>query len=230
MTDAQISALKQCELFEGIETDRLKTLVSCLEPQIQEYTRHELVVRNGENLGSLGIILEGEASVIKETIRGDRLLMKNLTVGEMFGEIAVFARQDQWPAMVQANTPLTVCFIPKDKIAGQCANLCGWHHTLINNMLCVVARRAMVLSRKMEYLSIKTMRSKLATFLYEQYLQKQTTTFLLPMNREQLADFLNVSRPSMSRELSRMRDEGLIDFHMSTFKIINLEGLKAYCE
>lgn len=230
MTEAHLSALKQCELFEGIETTQLKALMSCLQPEIQEYSRNDFVVRSGESLEHLGIVLEGEASVIKETFRGDRLLMKNLSVGEMFGEIAVFARQKEWPALVKANTPLTICFLPKEKIIGQCANSCGWHQTLITNMLSVVARRAMILSRKMEYLTIKTMRAKLATFLYEHYLKMQTYTFMLPMNRIQLADFLNVSRPSMSRELARMRDEGLIDFHMSTFKILDLEGLKAYCE
>lgn len=54
--------------------------------------------------------------------------------------------------------------------------------------------------------------------------------FRIQMNREQLAEFLNVSRPSMSRELSRMRDEGIIDFHLSTFKILDIEKLKSYCE
>ncbi len=230
MTEEQLSALKKCELFEGIDAQQLKTLLSCLKPQVQVYTRNEFVVRSGESLESLGIVLEGEASVIKETIKGDRLLLKNLSAGEMFGEIAAFARQKEWPALVKANTPLTICFLPRDKIIGQCSNLCQWHHAMVTNMLCLISRRALVLSRKMEYLSIKTMRAKLATFIYEHYLKKQTLTFLIPMNRAQLADFLNVSRPSMSRELSRMRNEGLIDFHMSTFKVINLEGLKAYCE
>jgi CRP-like cAMP-binding protein len=82
----------------------------------------------------------------------------------------------------------------------------------------------------MEYISIKTMRSKLSTFIYEQYLKGKTTTLTLPMNRQQLADFLNVSRPSMSRELSRMRDEGIIDFHLSAVRIIDIEKLKEYCE
>ena len=82
----------------------------------------------------------------------------------------------------------------------------------------------------MEYISIKTMRSKAEYFIYEQYLKGKTTTLTLPMNRQQLADFLNVSRPSMNRELSRMRDEGIIDFHLSAVRIIDIEKLKEYCE
>ena len=178
----------------------------------------------------MGIVLEGEASVIKESISGNRILLKNIGIGEMFGEIAVFARQNEWPALVQAITPLTVCFFPKNKIIDQCTNACQWHNSLVRNMLGVVSERALKLSKKMEYISIKTMRSKLSTFIYEQYLKRKTTTFTLPMNRQQLADFLNVSRPSMSRELSRMRDEGIIDFHLSAFRILDIEKLKEYCE
>ena len=230
MTDYNLSALKKCELFEGIGKEELKALMNCLKPRIQSYERNDFVVRNGDSLDSLGIVLDGEASVFKESLSGNRILIKNLSVGEMFGEIAAFARQKEWPALVQANTPLTVCFMPQNRIVGQCENICSWHNIMTTNMLRVVSERALLLSKKMEYISIKTMRAKLCTFIYEHYLKKGTVTLVLPMKRGQLADFLNVSRPSMSRELSRMKDEGIIDYHLSTVKILDLEVLKAYCE
>lgn len=230
MTEHNLSALKKCELFEGIEKEELRKLLTCLKPQVQSYDRNDYIVHNGDSLDSLGIVLEGEALVFKESISGNRIFIKNLGVGEMFGEIAVFARQKQWPALVQANTPLTVCFIPQNKIVGRCENLCGWHTTMTTNMLSIVSERAMMLSKKMEYISIKTMRAKLCTYIYEHYLKIGANTFMIPMNRGQLADFLNVSRPSMSRELSRMKDEGIIDYHLSTVKIFDLEAMKSFCE
>ncbi|HBR01282.1 MAG TPA: transcriptional regulator [Ruminiclostridium sp.] len=230
MIEQYLSALEKCDLFEKIEADALRSLIKCIRPHIQSFSRSDFVVRSGDKLESLGIVLEGEASVFKESISGNRLLIKNLTVGEMFGEIAAFARQTEWPALVQANTPLTVCFIDKNKITGQCRNLCPYHSAMITNMLNVVSKRALMLSRKMDYISIKTMRSKLCTFIYEQHLKSGKATFNLPMNRGQLADFLNVSRPSMSRELSRMKEEGMIDYHLSTIKILDIESLKACCE
>ncbi|NLU52308.1 MAG: Crp/Fnr family transcriptional regulator [Clostridiaceae bacterium] len=230
MTREHIEILRKCKLFENIKDDELSALMSCLNPHIQKYNRNDFVVMKGDNLDSIGIILEGEALVYKETLSGNRILIKNLRPGEMFGEVAVFARMKKWPAIVQASTSLTVCFISRDKIVGQCANVCKWHSQMTENMLGIISERASLLSKKLEYVAIKTMRSKLSTFLYEQYLNKGTNTFTIPMNREQLADFLNVSRPSMSRELSRMRDEGIIDFHLSTFKILDAEALKSYCE
>jgi CRP-like cAMP-binding protein len=230
MKEQFISALIKCELFEGIEKSEIRSLLNCLNPNIQRYERNHFVVRPGDKLESLGIILEGEASVFKESLSGNRLLMKNLKAGEIFGEIAAFARKKEWPALVQANTPLTVCFIPQISIVGQCKNLCAWHSTMINNMLRLVSERAVMLSKKMEYMSIKTMRAKLCTYIYELYNKIGTSTFMMPMNRNQLADFLNVSRPSMSRELSRMRDEGIIDYHLSTIKILDFVTLRSFCE
>jgi len=230
MDEIYLPALQKCELFNNLEKDELKSILTCLEPLVHNYPKNAIIVRKGEKLDSLGIVLQGEASVIKETFSGNRILLKNIGPGEMFGEIAVFAHQNEWPALVQAISPLTVCFFPKNKITDQCSNACEWHNSLIRNMLGVISERALKLSKKMEYISIKTMRSKLSTYIYEQYLKKKTAIFTLPLNRQQLADFLNVSRPSMSRELSRMKDEGIIDFHLSAFRILDIEKLKEYCE
>jgi CRP-like cAMP-binding protein len=97
-------------------------------------------------------------------------------------------------------------------------------------MLEIVSKRAMMLHKKLDYISIKTMRSKLCTYIFEQYLKSGTLTVKLPMNRSQLADYLNVSRPSMSREMARMKDEGIIDYYLSAVKILDFDKLKKCCE
>jgi CRP-like cAMP-binding protein len=82
----------------------------------------------------------------------------------------------------------------------------------------------------MEYLSMKSMRGKLSSFLLDQYKTNGKPTFLLPMKRHELADFLNVYRPSLSREMCRMRDEGVIDFNRSSIQIKDMESLKDMVE
>mgnify|MGYP000890736703 FL=1 len=230
MEKKHLLALKKCELFDDISLDEISSLVSCLCPVIQNFGRNDFIVKSGDEFHSIGIVLEGEASVYKETLSGNRFLINKVQAGEMFGEIAAFAKQKRWPSIVQANTAVTVCFIPKDKIVGRCCSVCSYHTRLIHNMIGIVSERALMLRKKIDYISIKTMRSRLCTFLYEYYLNCGTNIFRIQMNRGQLAEFLNVSRPSMSRELSRMKDEGIIDFHLSTFKILDLEKLKSYCE
>jgi CRP-like cAMP-binding protein len=97
-------------------------------------------------------------------------------------------------------------------------------------MIRVISKKACDLNRKVEYLSLKTINGKLSKYLLEQSVRSSNTTFKLPMNREKLADFLNVSRPSMSRELGKMRDNGIIEFHKDSIRIKDVEKLKALLE
>lgn len=142
-------ALKKCELFDGIEMDEISSLITCLTPVVKEYNRNDFIVKSGDDFHSLGIILDGEASVYKETLSGNRFLLKKIVPGEMFGEIAAFAKQQRWPAVVQANTAVTVCFVPKDKIVGRCSTLCSFHTRLINNMIGIVSERALLLRKRL---------------------------------------------------------------------------------
>lgn len=87
-----------------------------------------------------------------------------------------------------------------------------------------------MLNKKVEYLSIKTLRGKISTYLLDEYNKTGQKTFQLNLNRNELADFINVSRPSLSRELCKMRDEGIIDFHSTAIKILDFDILKNFSE
>jgi CRP-like cAMP-binding protein len=217
-------------LFRDINVQELQTMLNCLSPRLQTYDKGELAARWGEPMEGLGILLEGSLSIQKENVDGSRMIMNILEPGELFGEMAVFSEERSWPATIQAQEDSTVLYISADKIVGRCSNSCSFHRQLTSNMLKIVSERALWLNRKVEYLSIKGMREKLCTYFWELYKRNGKLIFLLPMNRNELADFLYVSRPSMSREMCRMRDEGLIDFHLSTIKILNPEKVSEYVQ
>ncbi len=174
----------------------------------------------------LGVILSGEAAVTKETAAGNRVIMTVVGPGELFGEIAAFSENKYWPATVIAQNSCRVIFLQPEKIVGYCNNNCGRHRLLIMNMLKIISEKAFLLNRKVEYLVIKSLRGKICTYLLEQHKRTGMTTFMMPLNRSELAELLNVSRPSLSREMCRMRDEGIIDFHRSSVRIKNLDALK----
>ena len=221
-------ALFRSPLFEGIGRDELPVMLKCLQPIKVEHKKGEYIATSGERLRGIGVVVSGKAAVVRETAAGDRIVMTILEPGDLFGEIAAFAKEPRWPATVQAQEASTVLIIPRDRIVGQCANACSWHETLIRNMLRIVTEKALMLNQKVTYLTIKSMRGRISAFLLDHYNRQRTATITLPMNRNEMADFLGVSRPSMSRELSRMKEEGLIDFHLSTFRILDLDDLKRY--
>ena len=229
MNESQIQTLLTCPLFENMQSDGLSHLLSCFQPRISSYLKGEYVSLEGDPQDAVGILLSGRISVNRETITGNKMVMAVLSPGELFGEMAAFSGQTRWPASVLAIENAEVIFIPIVRFSYTCNQTCSSHTQLIRNMLGIISRKALMLNRKVEYLTIKGMREKLCRYLTEQSRSKGSTTFTMDMNRNELADFLNVSRPSMSRELGRMRDEGLIDFYRGSVRILSPEQLMQYC-
>jgi len=217
-------------LFRGIPRDSLEAMLNCLKPKVCCYKRSDYIVTGGDTYESLGIVLKGTATVSKENAAGSRIVMTLLKSGDIFGEIVAFSSLMTWPATVQAQEDCEVLFLPRGKIVGDCDRMCSWHRILIQNFLRIISERAMLLNKKVEYLTIKSIRGKICTYLLDQYKKTGSTNIILPLNRNELADFLNVSRPSMSREMGKMRDEGLINFHLTAFEILDLEELKYMSE
>lgn len=222
--------LKDCMLFEKIDEPDVKMLLGCLKPRICKISKNEIANSEGDPFEGIGVVLSGQAAVVKENASGDRTMLTLLKPGDLFGEMAAFSGNGKWPATIIAQTPCSIMYLPTDKILGQCERACIGHRSLIMNMLSILSRKAMTLSRKLEYLSVKSLRGRIARFLIEQYNKNGQTTFMLSMNRNELADFLNVSRPSLSRELCRMRDDGLVDFHRSSLQLKDIAALKDLAE
>ncbi|KYH30946.1 transcriptional activator FtrB [Clostridium tepidiprofundi DSM 19306] len=221
-----LNALKKTNLFENIEDDELKRMLFCLKPKIMAYKRKEFITIAEDNFTGIGIVLQGEVIISKENALGDKAIMAKLEEGNVFGEMIAFSDRSKWHVTIIASKNCTVLFLPAEKIIGNCPRMCIGHKVLIQNMLKIVSQKALGLDRKIEYLTMKSIRNKISSYLLEQYNIKGKSKFSIPLKRNELAEFLNVSRPSLSRELIKMRKEGIIEFYKSSFEIIDLEKLK----
>jgi CRP-like cAMP-binding protein len=226
MKQEWLEILIKSDLFKEIPIQELNTMLECLKPKVCSYKKDEYITLAGEKFDGLGIVLSGSVVVTKENAAGSRIIMTILKPSEMFGEMAAFSDKRVWPATVYAKESCFVLFLPSGKIVGDCKKKCISNKMLILNLLRIVSNKALVLNRKVEYLTMKSIRGKISSFLLEQYKKTGNLLFMIPMNRNELADFLNVSRPSLSREMSRMRDEGIIEFYHASIRIKEIEGLK----
>lgn len=217
--------LLQTDLFKNIEKDELIRMLICLSSRIVSYKQKELITIEKSTFSEIGVILEGEVAVIKENFAGDRIFMSKLTAGDIFGEITIFANGEPL-ATIEPIVDTTILLLPSSRIVGICPNVCTGHSMLIRNMLEVISRKAVNLNKKVEILSLKSIREKISTYLLEQYFEQGRLTFTIPLKRHELAEFLNTPRPSLSRELKKMKEEGIIDFYMNSFRIIDLAALK----
>jgi len=219
-------ALLKCELFEGFDDFQLTAMLECFSPKLYSFKKGDFIVMAGEPYYGLGIMVEGSAVVSKDNAAGNRVMMGVLSAGELFGEVIAFSGKEQWPANVQAQTDCNVIYIENNSIINQCGQACDFHCQLIKNLLKIVSNRAIMLNRRVEYLSMKSINSKVAYFLLEHMEKSGSNTFRLPMNRNEMADFLNISRPSMSREMGVMRDNGIIEFQKEAIRILKPDKLR----
>lgn len=221
-----IDVLDSCILFEGIGRESLNVMLDCLKPRISRCRQREIIAAYGQPFQGIGIIAAGKAALTKETYAGNRIVMGMLAAGDIFGETVAFSDTRVWPMTVIAQEDGILLFLPPNKITGACSNICASHSTLIMNMLKILSNRASALDKQIEHLSAKSIRGKISSYLLDLYRRQNRPVLTIPMKRHELADYLNVPRPSLSRELALMRDAGLITFEGSQISIRNILALE----
>lgn len=221
-----IEVLQATPLFRGIDREDLNKMLECLKPRIRRYKYREIVALYGSSLSGIGIVVSGKIALTRETYSGNRIMLGILDSGDIFGETAAFSNDRTWPVTVIANEDCQLLFLPPDKIQGNCSNICTAHSILILNMLNILSNKALMLNKKIEYLSAKSIRGKISSYLLEEYRQNNKTAFRIPMKRHELADYLGIPRPSLSREMIMMKKEGIIDYDGSWVQINDILTLE----
>jgi CRP-like cAMP-binding protein len=139
--------------------------------------------------------------------------------GHIFGETFSMGNTTKLPVSIMAVEKSELLIFSSRRILRPCASMCSFHTVLIRNVIRDLARKNMVLMKKIEHISRRTTREKLLSYLSSQSQNKKSDVFDIPFNRQELADYLSVDRSAMSTELSRMRDDGLIKFCKNRFEL-----------
>jgi len=215
-----MQAIKDCPLFEGITDGQLDSLFDCLAAKKETYKKDEFIFRADDRAVLVGVLLSGGANVIQEDFWGNRTILTHVVTGELFGESFSCAETERLPVGVIATEASEIMFIDYRKIVTVCASACVFHSRLISNMMRILADKNIMLTRKMEVISRRTTREKLLAFLSAQAMQAKKNVVRIPFNRQELADFLCVERSALSRELSRMKKDGVLDYNKNRFTLI----------
>lgn len=217
--------LGDTELFSGLELTELKSMLPCLGLRTDHYDIGDEIISTGDIVSEVGFILEGEAEITKTDSAGNITYISKLYQGDMFGEIFVCANVVSSPVTVMAIEPCEIVMFNFNRLISCCSNCCPFHAKVVANLLKMMARKNLQLNDKIEVMSKKTTRNKLATYLLMQMERSEEDVFNVPLNRSELADYLSVDRSAMSRELGRLREEGVLDFSKNQFKIIDVNKL-----
>ncbi len=208
-------------LFAEIGADDLSVLLTCLGARSKHYKKKEIVLLVEDRVDCVGIVVRGALMVIKEDFAGSRSIIDRIEQYEIFGESLVCAGIATSPVTVVAAEDTEIMWIQFNRILSTCTSSCAFHTRLIGNMIKSLAVRNLQMNLKMEVTSKRNIRDKLMSYLLQHAERSRSFDFIIPLNRSELADYIYVDRSALSRELSRMKDEGMIDFKKNHFRILN---------
>lgn len=213
----------EISLFSGIAPADAAAMLPCLLAETRRYPRGSVIWRAGESTSRIGAVLEGTVELVREDYWGNRSLLARIAPGALFGEVYACLPGRPLGVQVQAAADCTVLFLDAKKAMTGCGTACPHHTALTRNLIAALAEKSCYLTRKADLLSRRTTREKLLAYLSDLAQQQGGRTLTLPLNRQQLADFLAVDRSAMSAALHAMAREGILAIDRRRITLLQVE-------
>ena len=216
-------ALLSASLFEGLEKKAVAGFLKEARCRLGSFPRGTILLSQGDSVAAAGVLLSGKIKAYRLNRQGEENLQSVLGPGSMFGDMLMATDNGKSPVTVEVTEDARVLFVPFDSImaaGGEFGN------RLRVNLLHELSARYWALSRKVRYLSERSLRGRIALFLLDAARDQGGLTFTLPMTREAMASLLGVNRSALSRELSRMEKDGLLAVYRGSFRLLDREGLE----
>lgn len=209
--------LSRCPLFAGISSAELEAMLGCLSGKMIAVSKGNPVFLEGDPAELVGVVLSGVVQVVQDDYYGTRSVLSVIQPGESFGEVFSCAGLDNMPVSVIAVKDSEVLLLDCRRVLTVCSHSCHFHTLLIQNLLKGIAQKNLAFTQKIRYMSRKTTKEKLMSYLLDQAKQQGNAEFVIPCDRQALADYLGVERTAMSAEISKLKKAGLIDTKGSWF-------------
>lgn len=217
------AALCKTALFRGSSPEEVEAMLACLGAERRQYAKGEMVCRVGDVISSMGVVLRGSLLIQTDDLWGNTAVLDRVGLGQIFGEAYACALGEPLMVDVVATDGSEVLFLNVERVLNVCSNVCGHHNRLVRNLLSISAQKNLALSRKIFHTSSKTIRGRLLSYLSDQAVRSGSSTFTIPFNRQQLADYLNVDRSAMSNELGKMQRDNLLRVEKNRFQLLEQE-------
>ncbi|MBQ9227454.1 MAG: Crp/Fnr family transcriptional regulator [Eubacterium sp.] len=210
-----IFELKESPVFRTMQEEEIAQALSVFRSEEKHYQKGETVLLAGNITKAFGIVLEGSVTIENNDFWGNRTILSIAEIGDFFAEVYAILGNEPMLVDVRANEDCRILFLNVgDKPKGEPSD---WHIKFLQNLLLISARKNLMLSGRAFHISPKTIRERVEAYLNSVSLKKQSKEFDIPFDRQQLADYLNVERTALSKELGKMKRDGIIDFRRRHF-------------
>ena len=195
--------LSRTFLFQGTSPEETKHMLSCLKATPQSYAKGSTIWQVGDQVKTMGLVLNGSVHIENIDMMGNKSILNRIAPGQVFGETYACIPGEKLLIGVTAAEDCQILFLEVGKIFHTCPDTCPCHEKLIRNMLMVMAKKNLELSRRSLHTAPKSIRGRLISYFSQEMLQQGSSRFMIPFNRQELADYLGVDRSALSNELGK---------------------------
>ena len=220
--EAYYNQIKNSPIFFGLTEEELKEMLACFNARIKTYENEDIIIRQGDMIKNIYLILEGNVNIEKDSYWGRRIIVTQLGVNDNIALAFVASKNVESSIDAVSVGKSKLLILSYEKCTTMCQKVCIKHRNLINNLFEILSKENIELLQKIENISQKTIREKLLTYFSNEAKKNRSNIFEIPFNRQDLADYLNIDRSAMSFELSKMQKEGYIKFEKNKFMLKSL--------
>ena len=214
-------SLKDLEIFKNIKDEEIRPLLFCLNYKIRTVQKYEMIVLEGSKTDNIYILLDGIANVVKESSEGEPHLIDILSPGDIFEVDSAYNSNKTYLYSLEASTKCIVAILNKHRTITPCVNMCDRHIKFIKNLIEQISNNANRKNKHIYELSQRNTRLKILRFLQKKQKIEGNDYFDIPFNRNEMANYLSVDRSALSKELSNLKKEGILDYDKNHFHLKN---------
>ena len=219
----QLDEVRQITLFRGMDDAEISAALSALAAKEKTYEKDETILYAGNVSERMGLVLAGSVTIESNDVWGNRTILSHVERGGSFAETYALLEDEPMLVDVIANEKSRILFLRIGSLDRLQQDISPWRVKLIGNLLRISSRKNLHLSGRSFHTAPKSIRGRVMAYLNSVSLQRHKTAFDIPFDRQQLADYLNVERTALSRELGNMQAEGLITIKRNHFEITKSE-------
>lgn len=216
-----IDILSKNILFSGIDTERIDYLLSLCKYKIILFEKNNIISYEDSLCREIGFVLDGKVSAVKLNPNGTHMVVRSILEGDFFGDALVFSSVQKCPTNIITATKATILFIPYESLL----YFCEVDELFLKNFLRSLSDKIFLLNEKIKILSYHSVRQRLCYYLIKQSKIQKTNEIVLNITREELGNLLGTARPSISRELSKMVEDGLISVDGRNVVILDFDDM-----
>ena len=216
------SKISETPIFKGINHGEAVHILNLVHHQIKTYEPETVIAYSGDESKNLFILIEGSVRGEAVDFKGKVIKIEDIYAPDTFAEAFLFADENNLLVNIVANTKTKILIIYKNDLL----QLFKSNKKILENYLNITSNRFVLVTKKLKFLSLKTIKGKLANYILSmERKNKGKQQFLLEITQEQLAEYFGVTRPSLARTIGEMKDEGLIEITRKEIKILDRNSL-----